>query len=540
MRLPGNFEWRLSIVAPKAFLVAAICCWGVAALSLSGLTLHLVQGSSAAVLTYVVAVASAVVASLTAAVRAKGSEKAFWAALMVGLLFRFAGDTGWGEPQVFEGKVAGFTLYDAAYIAYYALFFAALLWLVAKTVKRITPLAFLDSLCIMLSVGMLAWYFVLGPAAKSVGGLDDPFRDSMTLSGAACDAAFLSLSLIAGSATRRRPFVPFLTVVFVAFLLADGSFIEFRSSGPYRIGGWPDLAWALGFIVLSVGALRSVPSSGLVLLPEIGPFRVFSFWLGPLSPALQYAFLLGWAATHPPVPSYVLVGGTGVVAYLAVRISIMSYVAKKLRLEQEMLAVREEQVRISEELHDTLKQSVYSVSFLLGAYRRVKDRGSLVAAEQILDQAVEASQEANYLVGSSIQELRTVCANSQPEFTALLREVLHDIKKYFGVEVHEDLEIDLDVLDPNELAATYRIASEALWNAGKHSGAKNVWLESRRVGSVVLVKVRDDGCGIPEGSSWGMGLPLMKARAEQAGGSLDVISNSPLGGTTVQVRFEKK
>jgi len=106
------------------------------------------------------------------------------------------------------------------------------------------------------------------------------------------------------------------------------------------------------------------------------------------------------------------------------------------------------------------------------------------------------------------------------------------------VKFHSDLGTRLDRLSPEELSAAYRVTAEALRNAADHSGAENVLLQSRVVGSTVLIKVRDDGEGFDPPTAAGVGLSLMKKRAENAGAKLDMISRFGVG-TTVQVRFEK-
>jgi len=52
---------------------------------------------------------------------------------------------------------------------------------------------------------------------------------------------------------------------------------------------------------------------------------------------------------------------------------------------------------------------------------------------------------------------------------------------------------NFEFLRPAEVAAAQRVIVEASWNAVKHAQARNLWLETRRVGSVVIVRVRDDG-----------------------------------------------
>jgi signal transduction histidine kinase len=121
-----------------------------------------------------------------------------------------------------------------------------------------------------------------------------------------------------------------------------------------------------------------------------------------------------------------------------------------------------------------------------------------------------------------------------------LRHRLVRFEEYFGIKTHEDPQAPLEALGPLELAAVYRIVVEALWNVAKHSGARNVYLESRRVGDLLLLRVRDDGRGFdPADPPPGMGLRYVRGRASEVGAGLDVIF-APGRGTTVQLRFRTR
>ena len=113
----------------------------------------------------------------------------------------------------------------------------------------------------------------------------------------------------------------------------------------------------------------------------------------------------------------------------------------------------------------------------------------------------------------------------------------------FEIKVHRYIAASPEVLTAAELAGTYRVVSEAMWNAAKHSGARNIWVSTRWVGSVLLVKVRDDGHGFDEARvRGGYGFPLMRGRAKDIGAALDIITKpataKPPRGTTVQLRFD--
>ena len=95
-------------------------------------------------------------------------------------------------------------------------------------------------------------------------------------------------------------------------------------------------------------------------------------------------------------------------------------------------------------------------------------------------------------------------------------------------------------MNPAETAALLRVFVEAFWNIAKDSGADNMYLESRRVGSVLIVRVRNDGHGFDTKEPLpGLGLKYMRRRAGEVGADLDVIS-TPGRGTSVQVRFHKR
>jgi signal transduction histidine kinase len=82
------------------------------------------------------------------------------------------------------------------------------------------------------------------------------------------------------------------------------------------------------------------------------------------------------------------------------------------------------------------------------------------------------------------------------------------------VKTHDDIQTPLDVLNPAETAALIRVFVEAFWNVAQHSGASNLYLESRRVGSVLIIRVRDDGHGFDTGKPPpGLGLEYMRRRA---------------------------
>jgi signal transduction histidine kinase len=527
--------------APRRSRVAfavALALWATGVIVYAALPEDSAARVVAATAVYLAGAAFALVCLARAIPSTRGKERLLWGLLAAGLLLGFVGDLGWDGLQGSAFAAQEVSYQHVAYLISYLFFVCALLLLVSWTTKRIALITFLDSLSIMLSVGILVWYFFLGRLAAEAGS-PLSWAALAVLSWPLFDAALLFLSLVVLSAAERPSFIAPLAAGFSAFALADGWYLGVRSENSYGLVGWPDMFWTLGFIFLGFAALRSAP-----MLPppqgRIAPWWVFAFWLGPLSPPIHLGIVLVWGATHPPLPAYVGVGGAILFLYLALRAALVSLVSRRLSNEQEASARKSEQGRVLYELHDTVKQSVHGISLALRAAMEAERRGERDAAWRMLDRALEASQEAEYNVSEPYDELQAADGEAPSNPSDYLRHRLKKFEEYFGIETHEDFRVPFEFLRPAEAAAAQRVFVEASWNAVKHAEARNLWLETRRLDSVVIVRIRDDGRGFDTSAPPpGLGLRYMRRRAGEAGGELDVIS-SPGRGTTVQIRFERK
>ena len=517
----------------RVAFAAVLACWLVGVIVYAALPEDSTARFVTANAVYLAGAAFALVCLARTILGVRGKERLLWGLLGAGLLASLVGDTGWVGLQGSAFVAQDLSYQYVAYLASYLLFVCALLLLVSSTTKRITFVTFLDSLCIMLSVGILVWYFFLGKTTGS--GLS--LAVLAVLSWLLFDAALLFLCLVVLSTAGRPSFTWFLAAGFSAFALADGWYLGVRSENSYGLTGWPDLFWALGFIFLGFAALRTVPID--TIRQRIGPWQVFAFWIGPLSPPIQISIVLVWGATHPPLPAYVGLGGAILFLYLAMRIALVSFVSRRLSNEQEASARKSEQGRVLYELHDTVKQSVHGISLALRGALEAERRGESDAARRMLDRALGASQEAEYRVSEPYDELRAVreVATNPSDY---LHHRLKKFEEYFGIATHDDFKVPFEFLSPAEVAAAQRVVVEASWNAVKHAQARNLWLETRRVGSVVIVRIRDDGRGFVTGDPPpGLGLRYMRRRAAEVGAELDVIS-APGRGTSVQLRFDNK
>jgi signal transduction histidine kinase len=203
----------------------------------------------------------------------------------------------------------------------------------------------------------------------------------------------------------------------------------------------------------------------------------------------------------------------------------------------EKLAVSQERNRLARELHDVLAHTLSGVAVELEGLRAMMHRDPQQASA-LLDHSLRAIREGLAETRRTLQELR-----AKPLEDLGLALAVRTLAESYASR--SDFQLDLDI-DP-ELGeypvdlqqSVYRIAQEALANAGDHAQAQNVWLRLRRDRGQLMLSIRDDGCGFaPDvtGSENHFGLLGMHERAEMAGGKLSVESQ-PGKGTQITFRF---
>lgn len=202
----------------------------------------------------------------------------------------------------------------------------------------------------------------------------------------------------------------------------------------------------------------------------------------------------------------------------------------RLRFQAEHLAVIEERQRVARELHDSVTQSLYSVTLYANATELALAANKNAIAIDHLHELRETAQTAMLDMRRLIFELHPPILEKEG-LVALLQARLA------AVESRAGLMTDLRAADERRLAINveqelYRIAQEALNNVEKHAHARrvNVWL--RYMADEVQLEVSDDGTGFDQAHavlSGGMGLRNIAERVERLGGSLVIDSQSGAG-----------
>jgi two-component system CheB/CheR fusion protein len=116
-----------------------------------------------------------------------------------------------------------------------------------------------------------------------------------------------------------------------------------------------------------------------------------------------------------------------------------------------------------------------------------------------------------------------------------LERLCESTEAAYDVRCRVETRGDVKVADPAVATHLFRVAQEAVSNAARHAGAREIAVTLAADGDRLRLTVADDGHGMPGGAlgvSAGLGLRTMRARAAALGGTLAVAS-APDGGTTV-------
>lgn len=210
----------------------------------------------------------------------------------------------------------------------------------------------------------------------------------------------------------------------------------------------------------------------------------------------------------------------------------------RLRERAQRVAIMEERTRLARELHDSVTQSLYSLTLLAEGWRYMASEGRSVDIENALTELGELGQQALKEMRLLIHELRPPELDKERLLGALHKR-LAAVEQRAGIETHLFADELVD-LPPEQEETLYAIAQEALNNALKHAAATAVDVHLHVHSGRITLEIKDNGSGFDSatvGECGGLGLVGMRERAERIGGALTVQSYLSVG-TTVTVTVE--
>lgn len=211
----------------------------------------------------------------------------------------------------------------------------------------------------------------------------------------------------------------------------------------------------------------------------------------------------------------------------------------RLRHQAEKLLLVQERNRLARELHDSVTQSLYSVTLFAEAGRRTASADGNEEAADYFTQIGETGRQA-------LKEMRLLIHKLRPSILAkeglvrALQQRLNSVEGRAGVKSQLIVEGEA-TLSPIVEDVLFQIAQEALNNALKHAMATKVIVRLNFLNAAqTVLQIEDNGRGFdPEAAadSGGMGLSNMRERAESLEGELTI--HSELGqGSLVEARLK--
>jgi signal transduction histidine kinase/integral membrane sensor domain MASE1 len=206
----------------------------------------------------------------------------------------------------------------------------------------------------------------------------------------------------------------------------------------------------------------------------------------------------------------------------------------RMRNEVSTAAERE---RLAFDLHDSVTQSLYSLTLLAEAGRRSITSGDQAQAEEYLGRLGDAAQH-------TLRDMRLLVSQLRPAALAdlgLVRAIEHRLDAVEGrAGITARLVVTGEVTLPRAVEEVfYYITQEALNNALKHAEATEVLVRVIQRREITTLVVLDNGCGFDvdsASSSGGLGLASIRERAARVGATVE-IGPGRRGGTQVAVKL---
>lgn len=210
----------------------------------------------------------------------------------------------------------------------------------------------------------------------------------------------------------------------------------------------------------------------------------------------------------------------------------------RLHQEVQQLAVVDERLRISRDLHDGIIQSIYAVSLSLEDVPELIDQDPGEAAGRV-DRAIDR-------LHTTIADIRTFIVGLGPEtgtglfgaLQAMAIELMSESDIEFRLDLAAAAELD-GRLSPEAAHELVQIAREAVSNVARHSGADRASLSVAVDGDVATLRVEDDGGGFDPDQRLGtghFGIANLRDRAAAVAGDL-TIESEPGKGARIIVRL---
>lgn len=353
---------------------------------------------------------------------------------------------------------------------------------------------------------------------------------------------------------KRTQIIPLLLVFFILVL------IEPLVPPQRRLLSYIYLALQVVLVVIlffvepwgDIWAILLVPSTGFAMRN----FRqtVGFFWVGIFTLAISVMLFYGH---NVDAPQYIVI-------YVAAYLFFTSYTLilkqtekarsgsqillselrdtnrqlQELAAQADDIATIRERNRLARELHDSVTQSIFSMTLITSS--------ALVLQERDPSQVTEKLQQLQGLAHDALGEMRNLINQLRPlsiaeqGLEAVLKEHLNELKSRNNLDVSLTVPPARLPIEQRQQQELFRIIQEALNNICKHALVNQATVAFEVDSGFVTVTIQDHGVGFDparkDKDPTHFGLSSMRERAQELGGTLDV-SASPGEGTRITIRI---
>ena len=217
------------------------------------------------------------------------------------------------------------------------------------------------------------------------------------------------------------------------------------------------------------------------------------------------------------------------------RLAVITDVTERRGLEREILEIAgREQLRIGSDLHDGLGQDLTGVALMLRsvvAQLRKENSSARTDVKDIISLVNGAIESTR----ARARGLAPVGADRGGLIAGLQSMAVRGMERY-GVRAHFNTSLKEPLtLDDGAATHLYRIAQEAFTNAIRHGRVTQVTIDLATADGTLTLSIQDNGRGFDERNATnnGMGMKLMRYRAQMLGGDV-TIANNKGGGVVVR------
>lgn len=218
------------------------------------------------------------------------------------------------------------------------------------------------------------------------------------------------------------------------------------------------------------------------------------------------------------------------VGQLGLFTGIIRDISERKNLQRDILSIADnEQLRIGQDLHDSVQQELAGIGMLAQTLLNNLNRESQSIPAGIVEPFRDLSRKILAGLTRAHQEIRDISKDlvstrlDSNGFMDSLRELAARTDNLKSVHCAFKCEEPITISDSSTATHLYRIAQEAVTNALKHAKPEHILIELGVENGHLVLKVADDGCGFdPPTSKTGMGLKTMQYRAGLIGGNLSI------------------